>query len=376
VAINSEIIINVLIAGNAITLFTFGTALLLKSDKRTIHYLLSAAFSVAAFNILADIFFHAGFYQSFPHTLYISYPTEYLLPPLLYLLLQSMIDRQFKIRKQHFLLFLPFVVATIALVPYFTHSVADKLLQIPLYTSGNSFLDSIYFLLDRSIESWLLFCVGLFFLQTLLLLKRGNLKYDRTIGFAILYSSAWMIWSLCFSAIILIPLPEAYSFALLAGTYLALIVFFYYFYHPEQFSALQKKVQKAKYSKSRLVGLDIKHTIDRLNDLMDTEKYYLNENLTIQLLSEPLGVHPHQLSEILNTKLNLSFSDYINTFRIERAQNLLIDSPNLSILQIAFDSGFRSKSTFNTVFLKLTGSTPSAFRKAASNTRGRLDTTS
>ena len=97
---------------------------------------------------------------------------------------------------------------------------------------------------------------------------------------------------------------------------------------------------------------------------METDKLYLNSDLTLRELAEKLSISPHNLSEILNTRLNQSFYDFINRYRVEEVKRRLADndSDKYSLIAIAFDSGFNSKSSFNTIFKKQTGSTPSQYR--------------
>jgi AraC-like DNA-binding protein len=74
-------------------------------------------------------------------------------------------------------------------------------------------------------------------------------------------------------------------------------------------------------------------------------------------------VTPHQLSEILNERLNMNFSSYLNGFRVREAERLLVKRGDRSIIEIAFEVGFNSKASFNNHFLKQTGLTPSEYRK-------------
>jgi AraC-like DNA-binding protein len=106
-----------------------------------------------------------------------------------------------------------------------------------------------------------------------------------------------------------------------------------------------------------------------LTDIMQQQKPYLDCDINLMKLSELLNITPHQLSYVINTGFNENFFQYINRHRIEKAKELLLkeDTNNLSILGIAFESGFRSKTSFNTTFKKITNQTPSEFKKSSSN---------
>ena len=103
----------------------------------------------------------------------------------------------------------------------------------------------------------------------------------------------------------------------------------------------------------------------RLIFLLDVEKIFKNENLTLVSLAEKLNITPHQLSWIINDKMNQSFSTLINRNRIEDVKKRLADGMKneATILQMALDSGFSTKTAFNRSFKKFTGLTPSQYRK-------------
>lgn len=102
----------------------------------------------------------------------------------------------------------------------------------------------------------------------------------------------------------------------------------------------------------------------KLTHLMEQEKSYLDSEINLVRLAEILNTTVHQLSYTLNTGFGMNFFQYINQYRIERAKELLSTGPaSLTILAVAFDSGFNSKTTFNTTFKKITGVTPSEYRK-------------
>lgn len=139
-------------------------------------------------------------------------------------------------------------------------------------------------------------------------------------------------------------------------------VFFASQYDPDYYAIFKHLRQKKKYAVSKVRGLDMDTVIKRLNNLMHDEELYMDENLTIKSVAEKLQVNHQQLSEILNRGLGMSFSTYVNDFKISEAKNLLINEPELTVLRIAMMTGFNSVRTFNRVFAKSTGLTPVEYR--------------
>ncbi|UOG76672.1 AraC family transcriptional regulator [Hymenobacter tibetensis] len=99
----------------------------------------------------------------------------------------------------------------------------------------------------------------------------------------------------------------------------------------------------------------------RLTDLMATDQPYLAPNLTLPELATRLGTNTSVLSRVINTGFNQNFNDYVNEYRVCEAERRLRDPrfQHYTLLAVALESGFNSKSTFNRVFKKLRGSTPS-----------------
>jgi AraC-like DNA-binding protein len=97
----------------------------------------------------------------------------------------------------------------------------------------------------------------------------------------------------------------------------------------------------------------------------EVEKIFKNDDLTLRSLAENLSIPPHQLSWVLNKKMNVTFSGLLNSYRIEEAKRRLASAADAekTILDIAFDAGFRTKTSFNRTFFKVTGKTPSQYRK-------------
>jgi AraC-like DNA-binding protein len=122
----------------------------------------------------------------------------------------------------------------------------------------------------------------------------------------------------------------------------------------------------ARYERSGLGEFETRRLKAALLTLMAGEQPYRDPELTLPALAERLESTPHKLSEVLNRELSQTFYDFVNGYRVEEVRARLADpgSKHLNILALGLDAGFASKSTFNQAFKKLTGQTPSSYRKA------------
>ncbi len=120
-----------------------------------------------------------------------------------------------------------------------------------------------------------------------------------------------------------------------------------------------------KYERSGLNDETAEQLHRSLLRLMEEKKFYQNSQLTLTELSETLSVSPHNLSEVINTRLRKNFYDFVNGYRLDEVKQHLADpaKQHLKIISIAFDAGFNSKATFNTLFKEQNGQTPSEYRK-------------
>ena len=102
---------------------------------------------------------------------------------------------------------------------------------------------------------------------------------------------------------------------------------------------------------------------------MEAQKPYLDPDLDLTKLAELLEMNPKQLSQIINRSFSKNFYEFVNDYRIEAFKKRLVapESEKLTLLGQAFECGFKSKSTFNDVFKKSTGKTPSAYLKQMKN---------
>jgi len=101
----------------------------------------------------------------------------------------------------------------------------------------------------------------------------------------------------------------------------------------------------------------------------DEDKIYLDKNLSLKTLSDSIGSNRYYISQVLNNKIKINFSDMLNTYRVNKTKKILLEenSSKYTFEAIAEKSGFNSKATFNRSFKKITGITPSFFLKNAKN---------
>ena len=135
---------------------------------------------------------------------------------------------------------------------------------------------------------------------------------------------------------------------------------------PAIFSGIAKN-ETIKYAMSNLSKQDIGKYKNQLTKLMLTDQLYLDPDLNSKDLAEKLGVSTKALSQVINQGFDQNFYDFINTFRCEEVKAIL-QGPDkkMTIIEAMFQAGFNSKSSFNKEFKKLTGQTPSEFKKSLS----------
>ncbi len=130
---------------------------------------------------------------------------------------------------------------------------------------------------------------------------------------------------------------------------------------------------QTKYEKSGLTDADLKRIAEKISSAMQADKLYLDPDLSLGILSNHIGVSANYVSQTLNGHIGESFFDYINRQRIEHAKPLLTDTKE-TVLNITYDIGFNSRSSFYKAFKKETGQTPTAFRAAAQPKSIELET--
>lgn len=153
------------------------------------------------------------------------------------------------------------------------------------------------------------------------------------------------------------------------NTYLLLVVaFLFYFIAFKLLNNGKDVLPRIEINKYKNSTLNPKLILQYKTDLissMEKDKLYLNGKLSIHNVSERLNIPQQYISEVLNVHMDTSFQDFINQYRVEEFINRLKNDQNnhYTLMGIATDVGFNSKSSFNAIFKKFKGLTPTEFKK-------------
>ena len=321
-------------------------------------------------------YFTAHFYE-FPHLLYLTLNVPLLFGPLLYFYAESL---NFKKQTVFWILlhFIPFAIFISMQFPFFIKPATDKIealqtlrnLENPPAYSLEFFLREVFKSLHLILYIWFSLRIYLNWTQSVESYRENKIR-RRWLLILIIGLSLYAIFDVA-HFLSLYFFSYDYLFLIAKGVLLTGAGIIYYLGYltirrslPHgQSSTPSVSLPKIKYAKSGLTRAQAKEFHEKIIQTMDVQRPYLDPNLSLQTLASVVGVSPHHLSQILNTQLGKSFSEFVTEYRIATAKEKLSNPSNqhFTILSIAYDSGFKTKESFNSAFKKLTGITPSTFR--------------
>jgi len=354
-----------------------GAALLsIKRGNRIANRYLAAFAIVLAISVGGATMASEPFILLYPHLLKVQDSVQLLGAPLLYLYVRTLITKSSGSGKKDLLHFIPFGLCFLYLTPFYFQSGEAKLISV-----GSDFDNWQRWSFIRSTTLIVQFIIYLSLIALLLAaysrrLKRQTSSADKVVLSQVRFilGTLTVIWVLGVLKFVLTSLYPAYNTATVDLLIPASLSVFVY---AMGYSGLRRTElltgmddlppATRRYEKSTLTLERADTYLQRLLDLMNTEKPYLDSDLTLQKLAKALSISPHHLSQTINEQLNQNFFDFINTYRIEEAKRMLLDpaKKHYTILAVSEEIGFNSKSAFNTAFKKHVNMTPSEFRKIA-----------
>jgi AraC-like DNA-binding protein len=321
---------------------------------------------------LSVIFFQTGLivneiYLTHPRLLYFHLTALYFMAPIIYCADYLVILPVETMTKKLIFLFVPVIIGLSADIYFMAMPDADKIVLLKdLF--GGAFTDHAIaakaVITGAGIQMW----VYLAFLLKKLFGSRD--KGDNMVIFYLIILSIFIIAGL--SVIIILGyLFGSYTLLRWWTNLTGLLLVCAYISsqrYPKIWQLLMYEAEKKYAGRSLLDQVDVSTLIGKLTRLMEHDRLYADDQLTLHDVADELSITPHQLSQLLNDRLNTNFNTFINQYRINEAKEMLLNSPHKTVLAISLEVGFNSKSAFYEAFSRFTGMSPQNFRKR-SNTK-------
>lgn len=374
--------INVLIIVNIISLFISLFLAFFLITLKTRYKISNALFAVflvlnaidisePLFNMMVDGPSNFGMFRT---------TFAFLQIPVFYLYIISVCYSDFKLKPKYLLHLLPFLVVNLVLLPRFY--AVDAASKISFIQNRQNMIEFQFIHILIHLQ------MVIYFIAVFRVLRKSKKLYLENYAGKSINSYNWLFQ---FTVVLTI----LYAVALLKNIFKfsdyphiseglkislwvsSLFIFCWYLFkalnNPDLFRNVDSKlklvseiVAEEKISEQPIVNeKEYNEELLKLKDYMVDKKPFLNPSLTIQDISREIGIPTRELSVLINHQLGQHFYDFVNTYRIENAMDILKDTTKskVTILEILYEVGFNSKSSFNTAFKKHTGNTPTEYRK-------------
>jgi AraC-like DNA-binding protein len=377
--------------------------LAVRRTNRTANRVLAVAMLMFSIYLATSVYHAAGLVQRFPHFFGVAYPMPLLFGPLVYLYAVTASDRARPLTPRDALHVVPFVLAVVVGMPIYLMSGPEKIAFFHALQRGGEPL------MIRVTDPLKLVSGVTYAVATLLFLKRHRARIKESYSSLEHVNLQWLVWlagagtaiwalALLFQVTQLVDsaaLQRGDDFISLAIALLVYGIGYMALRQPEifRFDTDEHPVAPiapamtaeqtpplvtapeptaptepvgSRYERSGLSDWEAAALKKALLATMDRDRPWQDSDLTLADLSRRLSTTPHKLSEVLNSQLVQTFYDFVNGYRVRHVQHRIEsgDAKNLTILSLALDAGFASKSTFNDVFKKHTGRTPSDYRRS------------
>tara|TARA_R110002073_G_scaffold123234_2_gene266835 strand:- start:16912 stop:17979 length:1068 start_codon:yes stop_codon:yes gene_type:complete len=335
-------------------------ALVLLTDngpKKSANKYLSLFLLTLGLQFLAIVLEGSNFSNSFIDNSLCTYGFAY--GPLLYLYTRSLIYQSFPFRKSQLYHSIPFF--------FFLFAAA----------LGESFCSPYGVLLYLSLFTYLLFSIKEI-ARYRKVIKETQSSMNRT-------DLVWLEWTIViFSVSLLLDLIDQMLwsldlFANISSIHLTILLLINWIFYkglkqPQIFLGITKNDQEILQHKNnppqeKIPNSDDQKELNRIQEFMRSTDVYTNSELNLKELAKLIEITPRRLSYLINAFLHQNFMGFVNDYRIEEAKHRFENAKDEkeTILEIMYDVGFNSKSSFNTLFKKQTGYTPSEYKKKHSN---------
>jgi AraC-like DNA-binding protein len=379
-----QILIVFLLLGVAQGLFLC-LLLLTRRENAAANRILAGTMAAFAIFLAESVLYVDGHFHDFPHLIGVSQPVIFIFGPAIYLYARTISGGGENPGRRDLLHFAPAILVVLYFIPFYLKPGPEKIAFVESLMRDGAPTD-----LDI-IERLKLLHGAAYTLATFGVLRRYRRRLEDSFSNLDKINLGWLrnvllgamvVWVVAIvnSGLSLVGfkmLDSGLGFAPLALVVFVYVIGILGLRQPEVFwppTPAETPVEAAeipatpadetKYAKSGLDPAKAAEIEKNLLALMEEHGPQEDSDLTLQELADRLDVSPHNLSEVINRHLGTSFHDFVNGYRVEEAKRRLLDPAlaHQTVLAVALESGFRSKSTFNKIFKRFTGVTPSRFR--------------
>lgn len=345
-----------------------------KTAKKLPNYLLAAFLTITAIDISAFFYHHL---LDVPQSLdMLRNSVAAFKNPLLFLYILAVIYSDFTLKWKHLIHLVPWIITIFVLMPNF-FLVSDEA-KLAFHKNYNSRIEIQFLGYLGDVLSFAYLVAEIYYIARYrkLLLENFTDKsafknYSWLKQLAILLLIGQIITQIKNYARVHLSIESTNSLrtiTLLFGVFLICWLFLKAVNSPKLFKGIEVDLKTSQEIKSDKNNSEANQQLIILQDFMAQEKPYLHPSLTIRKLSEEIKMNARELSVLINQDLNKHFFDFVNEYRIQEAMEILKNplKKEVTVLEILYEVGFNSKSSFNTAFKKHTGKTPTEYRKTAS----------
>jgi len=351
-------------------LMFFSAFLLYKGRQIYSNVLLSIYLASQIIGILNGSLFLLNDYllPGFVNLYFIGYPVVFAWVALYYMFICSLVDTRFRIKSYRWLHFLPFLVVVIILSKQFYFVASEE--KLKLLDRSSEFYDTVR-ILD------ILFSIQVVLYNVAVIVKYSKYRkrvkeltnirpeYDTWIRIAIFTFLIACIITITGKVLGYFNIPvkvNSFFISDVAFLFFYSILFFVSITSP---GLVHSDEKKGKYWYSNLSSFEARELMIKLDAYVKETQIYRRPGLTIKDLSSGIGLSERHLSQVINDVNGQNFYDFVNFYRVEHSKRLLRQNTGnrKTMFDIFWESGFNSKTTFNTTFKKFTGQTPSEYQK-------------
>lgn len=327
----------------------------IKTRQHIANLWLSLFFVSSSTVFIVKFLYATGQIINHPHWFKVNTPVGLLRPLLIYFFVLFLLEKTKKIRLSHLLHFIPFMVISLYLLPFYFQSATYKLSvlsgeiinTIGILPSGYVYFQFIY--------------SGIYLILLFLVIRRhaSKIRIPKSgLNWIYIVPIAGCFYLLFALALRMIGITGNYNYYLYEMFAILLVVLVMRLMYLQ---SMEKKWLQKKYATSQLSSNDIDKLYDRIINLVEKNELFKKQDLRLIDIAQRMNKPEYQISQIINAKAQ-SFNEFVNTFRIEDAKKMLVhDYPKFTIEGIAHEAGFHSRAAFYKSFKKMTNQTPVQF---------------